>query len=183
MKSKFNARSGYDIFSISLHWLIAVFIIALFASGLWMVDLGYYDDWYYQAPWWHKGIGIVTAILIIVRWCWSLVRRTPPTIKSIPHWQHLVAKFIHQSMNLVAVVIAISGYVMVTAKGDGLSVFDWFTIPAIITNKPDWVDPAGAVHLWAAYLLIAMASVHALAALKHHFIDKDSTLKHMLSSK
>lgn len=183
MESKSTARSSYDAFSVLLHWLIAVFIIALFASGLWMVDLGYYDDWYYQAPWWHKGIGIVTALLIIVRWGWSLFRQTPPGINSIPHWQHLAAKVTHQSMNVVAIIIAISGYIMVTAKGDGLSVFDWFTIPAIISNKPDWVDPAGAIHLWAAYFLIAMASVHALAAIKHHFIDKDATLKQMLARK
>jgi cytochrome b561 len=86
-------------------------------------------------------------------------------------------------MNIVALIIVISGYVMVTAKGDGLSVFDWFTIPAFISNKPAWVDPAGAIHLWAAYFLIAMATVHAMAAIKHHFIDRDSTLKQMLGIK
>lgn len=181
MKSKQSSR--YDFLSIFLHWLVAVFIIGLFASGLWMVDLGYYDDWYYQAPWWHKGIGVVTAILIVSRWAWSLFRQPPAAISSIPYWQHLLAKITHQAMNIVALIIVISGYVMVTAKGDGLSVFDWFTIPAFISNKPAWVDPAGAIHLWAAYFLIAMATVHALAAVKHHFIDRDSTLKQMLGIK
>ena len=37
-------------------------------------------------------------------------------------------------------------------------------------------DIAGEIHEWLAYSLIALVSVHALAALKHHFIDKDSTL-------
>ncbi|SFJ98712.1 cytochrome b [Methylophaga sulfidovorans] len=183
MKSKHTSRSGYDAFSIFLHWVIAVFIIALFVSGLWMVGLGYYDNWYYEAPWWHKGIGVATAILIVLRWCWSLFRQAPDTISSIPPWQHLAAKIAHQAMNIVALLIVISGYIMVTAKGDGLSVFDWFTIPALVTQKSDWVDPAGAFHLWAAYFLIGIAAVHALAAMKHHFIDKDLTLKQMLGTK
>ena len=40
-------------------------------------------------------------------------------------------------------------------------------------------DKGGEVHEILAYCLIALASAHALAALKHHFIDKDSTLKRM----
>jgi cytochrome b561 len=33
-----------------LHWLSALVIVGLFALGLWMVELTYYDDWYRTAP-------------------------------------------------------------------------------------------------------------------------------------
>jgi len=178
-----NPVGRYDMLSITLHWSVAIFTIALFISGLWMVELGYYDDWYYQAPWWHKGIGIVTAFLVIFRWLWTLVRQTPEDIISIPLWQRLIAKLVHSLMNIAILVLLISGYLLVTAKGDGLSVFDGFTIPALFTNKPNWVDPAGFIHLWTGYFIICLASLHALAAIKHHFIDKDVTLKRMLGFK
>lgn len=170
----------YDFLSIALHWFIAIFTVALFISGLWMVDLGYYDDWYYQAPWWHKGIGIITAFLVIMRWVWTLFRQSPAAIRSTPLWQHLVAKLVHKLMNLSILALFISGYVMVTAKGDSLNLFDWLLIPALFSDKSHWVDPAGVIHLWSGYFIIALATLHALAAIKHHFIDKDATLKRML---
>ncbi len=171
----------YDLFSVLLHWIIAIFTIALFASGLWMVDLGYYDNWYYEAPWWHKGIGVVTAALVLLRWLWSLVRLAPPAITSTPKWQHILAGLAHQLMNLAIVLLLVTGYLMVTGKGDGLNVFDWFGIPALFNLPPDWLDLSGRLHLWIAYFIIALASLHAVAALKHHFLDKDATLKRMFA--
>jgi cytochrome b561 len=170
----------YDVFSITLHWLVAVFTVALFASGLWMVDLGYYDDWYYKAPWWHTGIGIVTALLVILRWCWTYLRTAPAAITSIPRWQHHIAKLVHTLMNLAIILLLITGYLVVTAKGDSLSVFDWFSIPALISLQSNTVTIAGLIHLYSAYFIITLASFHALAAIKHHVIDKDATLLRML---
>jgi cytochrome b561 len=54
-----NNSERYGLISILLHWSVALLTIGLFVLGLWMVDLGYYDDWYYQAPWWHKGLGFI----------------------------------------------------------------------------------------------------------------------------
>jgi cytochrome b561 len=86
-------------------------------------------------------------------------------------------------MNLSILILFLSGYLIVTAKGDPLTVFDWFSIPALLTDQKGWSDWMGAVHLWAGWLIILLASLHALAALKHHFIDRDGTLKRMLAIK
>ncbi len=45
-----NSSAGYGWISIVLHWAVAVLMMALFALGLWMVELGYYDAWYQRAP-------------------------------------------------------------------------------------------------------------------------------------
>lgn len=171
----------YDILSVLLHWSIAVFTIALFASGLWMVELGYYDNWYYEAPWWHKGIGVITAVLVVVRWLWLCLRQSPPALPSIPHWQRIVARVVHQLMNIAIILLFVSGYFMVTAKGDPLVVFNWFSLPAITSGKSGWSDIAGTLHLALAWFIISIAALHALAALKHHFVDKDATLKRILA--
>jgi cytochrome b561 len=176
-----DSVTRFDWLSISLHWSIAVFTLALFASGLWMVTLGYYDNWYYTAPWWHKNIGVLTAALVVVRWVWTAFRHSPNPISSAPHWQHRLARVVHGLMNLSLIGLLLSGYLMVTAKGDGLPVFDWFTIPALFANHAQWSDIAGTTHLIIAWFVIALASLHALAALKHHFIDKDATLRRMLA--
>jgi cytochrome b561 len=170
----------YDWFSILLHWSVAFITVALFVSGLWMVDLDYYHEWYYRAPWWHKSMGVLVVTLVLIRLVWSRWRSLPAQIGTIPHRQHLAAKFVHGLMNLCIVLLGLTGYLMVTAKGEPLEVFDWFQLPALVAGKAGWVDTAGVLHLWIAYVTIALAAGHALAALKHHFIDQDATLMRML---
>ena len=74
----------------------------------------------------------------------------------------------------------ISGYLISTADGRAISVFGWFEVPATITSIPKQEDVAGLVHQYLAWGLVIFSGVHALAALKHHFIDRDATLNRML---
>ena len=73
----------------------------------------------------------------------------------------------------------VSGYLISTADGRPIAVFDWFEVPALITSIPDQADVAGLIHEYLAWALLIFSAVHALAALKHHFIDRDPTLKRM----
>lgn len=176
-----NTKDHYGLISILLHWSVALLTIGLFVLGLWMVDLGYYDDWYYQSPWWHKGLGFIVFLLVVLRWIWRPFAGKPTAISSTPIWQQWTAKAAHQLMNIAIVLLAITGYLIVTAKGEPLGIFDWFNIPAISKLTVETSDLVSKLHLWSAYFIIALASLHALAALKHHFINKDATLRRMLN--
>ncbi|HDL8500296.1 TPA: cytochrome b/b6 domain-containing protein, partial [Yersinia enterocolitica] len=48
------------------------------------------------------------------------------------------------------------------------------------TSLPDQADTAGTVHLYLAWAVVVLSLLHGLAAIKHHFIDGDITLKRML---
>lgn len=176
-----NSKDHYGLISILLHWSVALLTISLFFLGIWMVDLGYYDDWYYQAPWWHKGLGFIVFLLVVLRWIWRPIAGKPKAISSSPVWQQLAAKVVHQLMNLAIVLLAITGYLIVTAKGESLGIFDWFSIPAISKLSVETSDLVSKLHLWSGYFIISLASFHALAALKHYFINKDATLRRMLN--
>lgn len=43
-----NTPQRYGVVSAALHWLIAIAVYGMFALGLWMVTLSYYDGWYHQ---------------------------------------------------------------------------------------------------------------------------------------
>jgi len=174
-----NTQTHYGWISITFHWSVAILTIALFFLGIWMVELDYYDNWYQQAPWWHKGLGVMTLILLIMRWVWSLFGASPSALSSISAWQQKAAHWVHSLMNLLILIICVSGYLIVTAKGKGLAVFDWFTIPSLVSNVANLEDLAGDVHYYLAYLLMALVLLHILAALLHHFVYKDKTLKRM----
>jgi cytochrome b561 len=74
----------------------------------------------------------------------------------------------------------VAGYLISTADGRPIEVFGLFNVPATLHGLADQEDIAGEVHEIFAWVLILLAGVHALAALKHHFINRDSTLIKML---
>jgi cytochrome b561 len=175
-----NSTQQFGWLSISLHWLVAILTLGLFGLGYWMVGLDYYSTWYQTAPWWHKGLGSIVFALVLIRWFWQCVTSSPAAIKSIPKWQSASAHLVHGAMNILIVLLAITGYLIVTAKGQELNLFDVVKVPALITDIAQLEDITGMLHRWCAWTIIALASLHALAAIKHHFIDKDMTLKRML---
>jgi len=175
-----NTPQGYGLVSISLHWLMAVGILGLALLGLWMTDLTYYSPWYRTAPFWHKSVGILLAVLLVVRLLWRWSNPRPAHLPSHTRWETRLASLVHGLLYLLLLVILLSGYLISTARGQGISVFGWFELPALISGLPQQADRAGAVHYWAAMLLLGLVGLHALGALKHHLIDRDNTLRRML---
>jgi len=175
-----NEQTRYGLMSVVLHWLIALLTLTLFFVGMWMVELDYYDSWYQQAPRWHKGLGIVVLGLLVFRWCWQRFDTVPAELSSIALWQLMSAKIVHVLMNGLIIVIGVTGYLIVTAKGKALLVFDWFSIPATITGIENLEDMAGQIHAVLAYVLIGLVGLHIFAALIHHFFYRDKTLTRML---
>ncbi len=75
----------------------------------------------------------------------------------------------------------VSGYLISTADGRGISVFGWFEVPALLYDLPNQASLAGDIHWYSALALMILAGGHALAALKHHWLDKHATLVRMLN--
>lgn len=170
----------YGLVSVLLHWSVALVVIGLFALGLWMTSLSYYDPWYRLGPWWHKGIGAVLFAVVLLRLGWRLWSGHPQPLPNHQPWERNIARLVHGLLYLLLLAIMVSGYLISTADGRPLVVFDLFAIPAVITGLPNQEDIAGQVHLLLACSLVALVILHALAALKHAFIDKDRTLARML---
>ncbi|MEL6373925.1 MAG: cytochrome b [Pseudomonadota bacterium] len=162
-----------------LHWSVALLVFGLFALGYWMRTLDYYSAWYQRAPELHTSLGMVLVVLILVRLAWRAMTRTPA---ALPHsrLEALAGHAAHLALYVLLIVMGITGYVFATADGKPISVFGAFELPPLIQSKVAG-DLAGDVHEWAAYAIVGLAVVHALAALKHHFIDRDDTLRRMTS--
>jgi cytochrome b561 len=92
-------------------------------------------------------------------------------------WEIKLAHLTHLLLYFLLLAIMVSGYLISTADNRAIEVFGWFAVPATITSLPDQEDIAGKVHLILASILIGLASLHAAAAVKHHFIDRDRSLK------
>lgn len=79
-----NTSRRYGIISISLHWIFAIAVYAMFGLGLWMVTLSYYDGWYHRAPELHKSIGVLLMMGLVIRVIWRHISprlpRQRPTV-------------------------------------------------------------------------------------------------------
>lgn len=171
---------NYNVLARAIHWLSALVVIGMFAVGLWMVDLSYYSEWYRTAPHWHKSIGILLAALTLFRFVWKSV--TPSPKVEGKSYEVIGAKLAHFAMYVILFALPISGYLISTEDGRGIDVFNWFTLPGLGALFEGQADMAGQIHFYAAWALILIAAVHAIAALKHHFINKDNTLRKMIGA-
>ncbi|MEO4048641.1 cytochrome b [Pseudomonas sp. CAU 1711] len=174
-----NSNSTYGLVSILLHWLVALAVFGLFGLGLWMVGLDYYSGWYRRAPELHKGIGILLFAIMLGRLLWRLISPPPPAPASHGAATRLASKLGHAFLYLALFGVMISGYLISTAEGRGIAVFGLFEVPATLTGLPEQADLAGVIHQYLAWALVIFAGLHALAALKHHFVDRDATLVRM----
>lgn len=170
---------SYGRFTVFIHWLMALAIIGMYPLGLYIDSLTYYDAAYQTVPHWHKSIGLMVLAALMVRLVWKLVTPQPGPISSHGAVVRLATAIGHLSLYLLMAITLISGYMISTADGDPIQLFNWFSVPALPALVENQEDVAGDIHYWSATLLIVLAGIHAMAALKHHFIDRDNTLKRM----
>ncbi len=174
-----NTPRTYGLVAVLLHWLVAAGVIGLFALGWWMVDLTYYDPWYKTGPDLHKAIGILLFLAMLGRLAWRRFNGPPEPEPGTSALLDRLARGMHHLLYLLPFAVMLSGYLISTADGRAVSVFGLFEIPATLSGLRSQADIAGKVHWYLALSLLGLTAVHAMAALKHHFIDRDRTLKKM----
>ncbi|MGM0450869.1 MAG: cytochrome b [Pseudomonadota bacterium] len=178
-----NTPGRWGVISIGFHWLMAVAVIGLFGVGLYMVDLGYMDPLGNVLPHWHRSVGLLLGAALVLRLLWRLVSPPPAPLPEHTRMEHLGAHTAHWLLYGLMLAMVVSGYLISTADGRGVSVFNWFSVPAFTGDVDGMEDLAGDWHYWMGWTLIILAGLHALAALKHHFLDRDDTLRRMLGMK
>jgi cytochrome b561 len=178
-----DSESGYGLISIVLHWVSALSVIGLFAVGFWMVDLTYYSSWYKTAPDLHKSVGVLLFVATLIRLLWRLVNPKPKGLTEHKRWEKVLGSLVHNLLYLLLLIIMLSGYLISTADGRAIVVFGLVSLPSMGELFNEQADIAGVIHQYLAYSLIGIVVVHALGAIKHHIIDKDTTLVRMITIK
>lgn len=175
-----NTRSGFGLVAILFHWLAAVLAAGLFASGLWMTALDYYDPWYNRAPDLHRSFGVVLFAVLGLRLIWRALNPAPAPEPGIRRWEHVAAVVVHWAMYLLLFAIIAAGYLLSTVDGRSIEVFGLLSVPSLYSGGDNLEDLAGAIHYWLAMLLAGLVGLHTLGALKHHFWDRNRTLVRMV---
>ena len=164
--------------AMTLHWVMAIIIIFLLVLGETLIG-GHGASWKATL---HTSLGFLVLGLVLVRLLWRFKHPPPPPIAGTSHWQILAAKFSHILFYVLMITIPMAGWFAFTehvrrSLGVAPASFFWLTkIPLL----PDFGINFHLIHNWAGKAAIALIALHVLAAMKHHFYDKDSTLRRML---
>ena len=173
---------GYDAVAIALHWLMAALLLALLTLGWFMVGLpdAGYDTRKITLILAHKALGMLALALVALRFLWRLREPLPPLADGVPMWQQVAARLVHLLFYALMFALPLTGWVMNSAGGYPMTFFGWFEMPPI-TGPNEWLfHLCIAVHRWLAYAMAALLVFHAGAALHHHFLVRDDTLRRIL---
>jgi len=173
----------YDPVAVTLHWLIALAIIAMIPLGFFMGDLPISIR--FDAYAFHKSLGLTVLALSIFRLIWRFMNPPPALPDGMKPIEKRLAHAAHWLLYCLMVAMPLTGWLMVSASKKYPTVFFWMgevpfiPMPAGIDGKAtaEWFEE---IHELLAIGAIALISLHLFAALKHHFIYKDTTLTRML---
>ncbi|MEQ8479992.1 MAG: cytochrome b [Hoeflea sp.] len=170
-----SSTDSYGSVAIGVHWLTAVLIVGLLASGV-LAENAADPATKATLLTLHAPMGIAVLVLTLFRivWWWRLDTRPDP-LGGNPAWQEKLAKAVHLLLYMVMIGMAASGIGMFVLSGSGDILFGGAPGPL-----PDFDNfaPRGP-HGIGAKLLMALLVLHAGAALYHHFLRRDATLRRM----
>ena len=171
--------SRYTAVAQWLYWLIAALIATQFALAWSAVDLplGLHKLALLAR---HKSFGMTVLMLALVRLLWRLTHRAPLLPDAMTPLERRLAKTTHGAFYVLLFAMPLTGWMMSSAKNYSVSWFGLFTWPNLIGQSDDAFIFLRDTHEYLSYALFAIAVLHILAALKHHFWNKDDVLVRML---
>ena len=173
------ARTRYDTVAMSLHWLIAALLIFMLFFGEELMDE---KDGGGFGPSLHVSIGSAILVLSLFRLVWRLINPPPAYPASMAPWERMASTATHLLFYVLLIGIPLTGWLATPkflseeGKMAGLTLFGAFPLP----GAPSLGLPMKGIHELGSNLGIVLLALHVLAALKHHFINRDDVLRRML---
>jgi len=180
--------SRYHLISIALHWVIGLGILGLILLGLAMTHLALPAMLKFQLYQLHKSIGITVLMAVLLRIVWRLTHR-PPALPEMSGFEKNAAEGAHIALYLLMVILPMTGWALVSVSPFDLptvlfSVIPWPHLPILadLHHKAPVEALLKLLHRALAWGFGGLILVHAGAALRHHFILRDTVLRRMLPS-
>lgn len=176
----FAAETKYDSVAMSLHWVVAALLVFMLFLGEELMEAE--EGSGTLAPSLHVSIGSAILVLTVFRLVWRLVNPPPAYPASLALWAQMAAKAMHLLFYVLLIGIPLTGWLampkFLSEEGamTGITLFGAFPLPV----APNLGLPMKGIHELGANIGIALLALHVLAALKHHFINRDYVLRRML---
>ncbi|VTU40856.1 hypothetical protein H4CHR_05589 [Variovorax sp. PBS-H4] len=177
------AARRYGAVAMALHWLLALMIVTSFSVGLYMSGLPF-SPLRLKLFNWHKWAGITILGLMALRLLWRLSHQPPPLptciTSAMPGWQLVAHRGTHLLLYLLLFAVPLSGWAYSSALGFPVVWLGLVPLPDLVAVDKAFAEAVlKPLHHGCAFALGAVVLLHAMAALKHHFIDHDGLMDRM----
>lgn len=175
-----NARNRYSGLAMLLHWAIAVLVIVQ-----WRISEAAEEAATREAGAQimanHFALGVVIFVLVAVRLVWRQVTPPPSPVQTHATWERTLAPIVHFTFYALLLVMPIAGWIALSTFGAKISIWGLFQLPTLpVPQNPELGEQIFELHGASGIALLLLMVLHAAAALKHTFVDKDGTLFRML---
>ncbi|WP_036287845.1 cytochrome b [Methylosinus sp. PW1] len=180
MTQSMQHRQRYGAMAQGLHWLSALAVAIAWGLGLLggQFPKGSPRE---TAEFAHVVAGEVVVAMLVLRLIWRFIDPPPPASPSaMGRAADLAAKLGHLALYALLLAVPAVGVATLFASGDALSIFGVGDFPSPWVKDRAFEHSLEEIHEILAHSLIALSAVHAVAAVIHHRIYRDDTLKRML---
>ena len=166
----------YDSTTMIFHWATAALVVLQW-FGAQTIDLFPRGPLRVDARSLHITVGVLLAALLAARVLWRMTRgRRLPLADAGP--LNIVAKGTHWALYALLAAMLLVGVFLEGTRGD--SIFNLFTVPAYAPGDRALAHRVQGVHGTIGWLILALAGLHASAALAHRYLWHDGVLGRML---
>ena len=162
----------------ALHWLMAAVIVAAWMLGM--------RSGLFEGPARGEAIGLHIAVassvllLLPLRLVARAALRAPPLPAAMGAAARLAAHAAHVGLYALMLALPLSGWLAVNSGGRPVKLLGLVYLPSLVAKDQALHERIETLHVALAWVLAAVVVVHLLAALKHHFIDRDDVLARMI---
>lgn len=164
----------HDPVTLGLHWLIAMLIAAAYAASS-LIEDGPGRTWAMNL---HGSLGLAVFGLSLLRILWRGFARHPAPV-AMPALMARLANLAHVALYVMMLATPALGLLALWAGGQGLSLFGLLTLPSPMAASRGLTEFLEGAHELAANALVALALLHAAAAIFHQYILRDHLLERM----
>ena len=174
-----KSASRYSTASIALHWLMLLLLAAVYACIELRVQFPRGSDPRELLKTCHYTLGLTVLLLVALRLVARAIGPTPVIVPSLPLWQHHVARTMHLLLYALMIGMPFAGWAMLSAANEPVP-FLFFDLPPLLSPDPALAKQIKEIHETAGVVGYWLIGLHAVAALIHHYVLRDDTLRRML---
>jgi cytochrome b561 len=169
---------GYGSVARLFHWITVLLVLGMFPAGAIMVQEGLSRPVQDALFIFHKNVGSVLLLLVLLRLGWRAITPPPPPPAGLPGWQERVSRLVHGGLYAMLIFMAVTGYVRVGMGGFPLELADALGVPRLPRNEAI-AEVASTAHFYGRFILLALILLHVAGALQHALIRRDGVLRRM----
>jgi cytochrome b561 len=174
-----NTTDRYGSLSIAMHWLMLLLLVGVYACINLRELFARGSDLREDLKTWHFMLGLTVFALVFLRLAFRWLGAAPRIQPAPPRWQQRLAGLMHLALYAFMIVMPLLGWLTLSAAGKPIPFFG-LTLPALVGADKALADSFEEIHETIGSIGYYMVGLHAVAALFHHYVARDNTLRRML---